>query len=125
MVSSVLASSSRADSGLCGILFLLLFGCFVSPVMAVGLNVGSQNFRIIDELCDQQPISGAYSDTGLQVLSGSNSLIAFASSMVSLPRFFSYITPFWLMSKVVMPVSPYFSGWATMAKPPVIFPFTT
>ncbi|HME32590.1 MAG TPA: hypothetical protein VKG65_07555 [Terriglobales bacterium] len=51
-----------------------------------------------------------YSGTGLQVLSGLNSVIAFASSAVSLPRFFSYTIPFWLMMKVAMAVSPYFSG---------------
>ena len=36
---------------------------------------------------------GPYSPMGLQVLSGLNSVIAFAKSGVSLPRFFSYTTP--------------------------------
>src|ERR1017187_12902 len=48
--------------------------------------------------------------TGAQLLSGLNSVIAFASVAVSFPRSFSYTTPFWLIMKVVMPVSPYFSG---------------
>src|ERR1035438_4408008 len=43
--------------------------------------------------------------TGAQLLSGLNSVIAFASVAVSFPRSLSYTTPFWLMRKVVMPVS--------------------
>lgn len=52
----------------------------------------------------------AYSPIGLQGLSGLNSVIDFACSLVSLPRFLSYTTPLWSTMNVLMPVSSYFSG---------------
>ena len=51
-----------------------------------------------------------YSPTGLQVLSGSNSVIAVAVSVVVFPRSFCSNTPSWLMMKVITPEFPYSAG---------------
>ncbi len=48
----------------------------------------------------------------VQVLSGLNPVIAFAASAVSLPRSFSNTTWSWSIRKVLIPVSPYFAGYA-------------
>jgi hypothetical protein len=49
----------------------------------------------------------------VQVLSGLNPAIVFATSAVSFPRSFSKTTWSWLMMNVLIPVSPYFAGYAT------------
>jgi len=51
-----------------------------------------------------------YSFTTLQVLSGSNSVIAVAVSVVAFPRSFCNNTPSWLMMNVITPELPYSAG---------------
>src|SRR5207342_666519 len=65
----------------------------------------------------QGAVAVAVSGTSCQLLSGSKVVIAFATRSLSGPRSFSNSSPSWLIMKLITPLSPYFVGQATRAKP--------
>jgi hypothetical protein len=52
----------------------------------------------------------AYCCTGVQLASGSNSLIAVAASVVDFPKSFWKSTPSWFIMNVIIPELPYSAG---------------
>jgi len=69
-------------------------------------------------------IRASYS-AGCQDGSGSYIVMACPSCAVRGPRSFSNTTPCWFTMNVMTPVEPYAAGYATRAKPSVIFPSRT
>src|SRR5262245_13570886 len=65
------------------------------------------------------------SETGVHDLSGLNRIMSLNAWSVAGPRSFSKTTPSWLTIKVLIPVTPYWAGAATRAKPPIMTPLTT
>ena len=63
------------------------------------------DLRIVSPLADLSHCS-----TGLQLESGSNSVIAVAISVVVFPKSFWRTTPSWLIMKVMTPELPYSAG---------------
>src|SRR5262249_3707959 len=60
----------------------------------------------------------------VQLLSGLKAFMAPARVAVVGPRSFSYTTPSWLTMNVITPETPYWAGYATIPKPPIIWPRT-
>jgi hypothetical protein len=83
---------------------------------------GESYFGRIARRCRAERSDQLPGSTFCQVESGSNRAIALARAAVSGPRSFSYTTPSWLTVKVITPVSPYLTGHATAAKPPILRP---
>src|SRR5262249_14616519 len=61
----------------------------------------------------------------VQLVSGLNAFMVLARVAVVGPRSFSYTTPSWFTMKVITPDTPYCAGYATIPKPPIIWPRTT
>jgi len=92
---------------------------------SVRINVGlykkkKQPEIFVPRFCERLSYSAFFQD-----LSGSNCFMAPTIFSVSFPKSLSNTTPSWLTINVITPVTPYEAGWATIAKPPIIFPRTT